>query len=383
MTMTTPYLCAAVVLLGFGLTSTAVVRGSEIPWRTDYNVARKEATEQDKPLLIDFGTENCFYCKKLDATTFRDPQIAGVLKQHFIPLRIDADREPSLAQTLRIQAYPTLLIAAPDGKILAFIEGYLEAPRLQDQLTRALQTSSTPEWMARDYQEASKAIAAGDYGRAITLLKGIGRDGKERGVQVKSRQVLLDLEQQATTQLRLAKQLQDKGQSQESVDALTALMKRYAGSQAADDAGRLLAANADRPVNREAQRASRARALLAEARQEFDSRHYFACLDRCELLASMYDETPEAREARRLSREITQNPEFLRRAADDLGERLAEMYMTLAEAHENRGETKQARVYLEKVVKACTGSAQAEAAIVKLAKLKGETTRQAEFNKME
>src|SRR5262249_48613332 len=36
-----------------------------VNWRTDYNAARKEATEKGLPLFVVVGTDNCFYCRKL------------------------------------------------------------------------------------------------------------------------------------------------------------------------------------------------------------------------------------------------------------------------------------------------------------------------------
>src|SRR5262249_1250784 len=139
------------------------VRGQDINWRRDYNAARKEATDKSLPLILDVGTENCFWCKKLDTTTFRDPTIASVLNGQLFPLRVDAEREAALADALRISTYPTLVLAAPDGKILGTLEGYMEAPRLHEHLQRVLASLSNPEWMKRDYQEASKAIASADY----------------------------------------------------------------------------------------------------------------------------------------------------------------------------------------------------------------------------
>src|SRR5262249_22755360 len=83
---------------------------AEVQWRTDYNGARKEAEEKHRPLLIDFGTQNCFWCKRLDASTFRDPTVCGPLNEKFVPLKIDAEREAQLAQALSIQSYPTVVL---------------------------------------------------------------------------------------------------------------------------------------------------------------------------------------------------------------------------------------------------------------------------------
>src|SRR5437899_3635023 len=78
-------------------------RAQEVAWRQDYPSARKEAAEKNRPLLIDFGTEHCFYCKKLDELVFHEPAVAGMLNERFIPLRIDAEREPRLAGDLHVE----------------------------------------------------------------------------------------------------------------------------------------------------------------------------------------------------------------------------------------------------------------------------------------
>ncbi len=160
----------AQTLLGLSvlLIGAAAARAQSPSWRYDYNAARREAADKKRPILLDFGTENCFWCKRLDATTFRDPTIANLINTQFIPLKIDAEREATLAQKLQISSYPTLVLAAPDGKILAVLEGYLEPAKLMPHLQAAVAAcASTPDWMTKNFQEASRAIALGENSRAI------------------------------------------------------------------------------------------------------------------------------------------------------------------------------------------------------------------------
>src|SRR5258708_3224903 len=117
----------------------APVAAEEVPWRYDYNAARKEAKDRNKPIVLDFGTANCHWCKQLDASTFRDPAVIKALTEHVIPVKIDAGKEPELAQALGINSYPTLIFAAPNGKILGQQDGHIEAAafsRLLDRLLR-------------------------------------------------------------------------------------------------------------------------------------------------------------------------------------------------------------------------------------------------------
>jgi len=128
------------------LTLTAVrpLNAQEVQWRHDYNAARREAKDKQRPIVMDFGTSNCFWCKKLDTSTFRDPGVVKQLNEQFIPVKIDAEREPGLVQTLRIHSYPTLVFAAPDGRILGSHEGFVEVARFSQRLSRALKESAPP-----------------------------------------------------------------------------------------------------------------------------------------------------------------------------------------------------------------------------------------------
>jgi tetratricopeptide (TPR) repeat protein len=377
----TTFAARALVGLATLLAAADAAPAQSVRWRTDYNAARKEAAETGRPILIDLVTENCMWCKRLEASTFRDPTILAALNDQFIPLKLDAERDPTLAQALRVQSYPTMVIAAPDGKILALLEGYMEAPRLNEYLQRAVVTAQTPDWMPRDFQEASKAVAAANYPRAVSLLKGIVEDGKERPVQAKARQVLRELEQQAAGRLAHARQMEDQGQSLEAADSLTELLRNYPGTQAAAEASSRMTALAAKPDVRDRQRSRRARELLAQAREEFRTQQFYACLERCDVLTGTFDDLPEGGEAKQLAAEIKANPEWLARACDGMQDRLGAMYLAQADAWKAKGDHRQALACLEKVTQTCPGSAQAQAALVKLNQLKGQPTQQAEFKK--
>ncbi len=126
----TAALPAVFALVCIGLTASPSDAQNPPPaftWRTDYNAARKEATERGLPLLIVVGSDNCFYCRKLEGSTLLDRRVTALLGGHFVPVKINATRQPALASALKVQGYPTTVLAAPDGKILGFLEGYEEA----------------------------------------------------------------------------------------------------------------------------------------------------------------------------------------------------------------------------------------------------------------
>jgi thioredoxin-like negative regulator of GroEL len=356
---------------GFAAPRLSAAEPKSITWRTDYNSARKEAQSKGLPLLLVVGTEECFYCRKLEANTLRDTAIASQIASNFIALKVDANREPALAKALKVQVYPTLVLAGPDGKIHNFIEGFLEADRLAEHMKRAVASSTTADWMARDFNEASKAIGAGDYPRAVSMLKGLVQEAGERPVGLKARDVLDGVERQAAGRLTRAKDLEEKGYMPEAMDALAELMKAYAGTQAAADAAGLMAGIADRPETREKQHARQARDALALAKEEFRAGRFYDCLQRCEQLTLRFADRTESKEAATLAAEIRNNPDRLAAACDQMNDKTAALYLALADSWSKKGQDKEAAACLEKVMKLSPGSRYAELAQAQLAKIQG------------
>ncbi|MBM3980450.1 MAG: DUF255 domain-containing protein [Planctomycetes bacterium] len=128
-----PFVLACAALL----VCVARAPAQDVKWRTDYAAARKEAAETGRALLLDFGTEACFWCKKMDATTLRDPKVAKVLNERFVPVKLDGNAHPRLTEALKIEGFPTLILATPDGKVIGRHAGYATVEQLTALLAKA------------------------------------------------------------------------------------------------------------------------------------------------------------------------------------------------------------------------------------------------------
>ncbi len=359
----------------------SLAAAQEVQWRHDYTAARREAEKKGRPLVLDFGTDNCHYCVKLDETTFKDPAVARMLNERFIPLKVDANRDRELTQTLQVQLFPTLILAGPDGKILNTIEGYRDAAQFHEALQRALATVANPDWMVRDHAEAVKAAGKGDTARALALLRGVLEAGKGRPVQAKAETLLRELEQQAAARLAAARQLGDAGKTTEALEALNTLTRDFAGTQTARQANELLAALSRNPDARACVRETRAKELLTRAVEDRKQQQFLACLDRCETLIAHYGDLPEAAQAVQLAAEIKDNPEWLQAVCESLSDRLGGLYLAQAETWVRRGQPQQAIACLERLIQRFPGSRQAEAAQNRLTQLRrtSDPIRQAEL----
>jgi thioredoxin-related protein len=133
------------ILACFSLAFTSrAASAQDVRWRHDYAAARKEASDTGRPLLLDFGTEACVWCRKLDATTFRDPRVVKLLNERFIPVKIDGNKEERLTASLGIDAFPTLVLVSPSGKVLARNPGYADAAQMMALLNKAPAPSAPP-----------------------------------------------------------------------------------------------------------------------------------------------------------------------------------------------------------------------------------------------
>jgi len=355
--------------------STAQAQEASVKWRTDYHAARKEAETKKLPLLIDFWRPACPPCEKMELYTFHDARILSALNEKFIPLKINGLEETQLAGHLQINSFPTIILATPDGRIACDpLVGFKEPDVLHEHLQRLIASLTPSDAMKRDFDNALKWEAGGEYARAIAALREILDGEKGRPLQKNAQELLQKIEKRAQTQLARAMELRDNGQAAEALEILTDMLRQYPGLQASKNAsdmiGKLKQDNVQLKV---AQRTKRALELLTQARDYYKSSDYVPCLDRCEILLANYGDLPEGQQAFALAAEIKNNPVWLQNAADVMTDRLGGLYLALADSYLKRGEVRRAEFYLKRVVQAFPGSRLAESAQIRLNQLQGTT----------
>ena len=81
-----------------------------------------------------------------------------------------------------------------------------------------------------------------------------------------------------------------------------------------------------------------------------------------------------------MAAEIKNNPEWLQGAADVMTDRLAGIYLALADSYLKRGEVQKAEIYLKRVIQMFPGSRLAESAQIRLTQLQASMPARTEAN---
>jgi len=109
-----------------------------VTWQPHENAAAA-ARSAGRPVLYDFTAAWCGPCHRLDAEGWGDPQIASLVNKSYLPARVvDREREdgknpPAIEELERrysVNAFPTLVVATSDGRLIAKLQGYGGRERL-------------------------------------------------------------------------------------------------------------------------------------------------------------------------------------------------------------------------------------------------------------
>src|SRR6476659_9880635 len=109
---------------------------AELEWLTDLAQAKSQAKTENKLVLMDFtGSDWCPPCKKLKKDVFSSEEFATFAKANLVLMEVDFPRakkqsaelkkaNDALSKKFDIEAYPTVVVLSPEGKLLSKDTGY-------------------------------------------------------------------------------------------------------------------------------------------------------------------------------------------------------------------------------------------------------------------
>jgi len=95
-----------------------------IQWHEFGEEAFADARAADKPVLLDIGAVWCHWCHVMDRESYDDPEVAAIVNEHYIAVKVDRDERPDIDSRYQVAVasltgqggWPLTAFLTPDGK---------------------------------------------------------------------------------------------------------------------------------------------------------------------------------------------------------------------------------------------------------------------------
>jgi len=160
-----------------------VATGAEITWERDLEVALEASAKSGKPIFMDIYADWCGPCKMMDSQTFTDSAVQARLDD-FIPVKVDADRNTSVAARYGSGAIPTFVMLDAEGLPASTTQGFHPPDAFLKWLDEAAgevktlaaskdAVKSNPDDVEAVMELSSSYLRVQQGARAVELLEGI------------------------------------------------------------------------------------------------------------------------------------------------------------------------------------------------------------------
>lgn len=145
-----------IITLSLLFSNASALFGQEINW-IQFDALEAAQAKEQKKVLVDVYTSWCGWCKRMDATTFANPEIIAYLNKNYHCVKLDGEHKnpitfkgreykfvpsgrrgyhelPAELMNGRM-SYPTLVVLKEDWSILQALPGYKSASDLLPILT--------------------------------------------------------------------------------------------------------------------------------------------------------------------------------------------------------------------------------------------------------
>ncbi|MFZ1080976.1 MAG: thioredoxin fold domain-containing protein [Candidatus Kryptoniota bacterium] len=111
--------------------------GGDLNW-VSYTDGVKQASAENKKILVDVYTDWCGWCKKMESDTYSDENIKEYLTEKYILVKLNAESDAretvhdgeatdaQLAHAFGVNGYPTTVFLGPDGTFITKATGYMK-----------------------------------------------------------------------------------------------------------------------------------------------------------------------------------------------------------------------------------------------------------------
>ena len=148
-------LSLAVIALALVPTPSGIVRAGEVAWSDWSKSTFDRARRENRILVIEVSAAWCHWCHVMERETYADPRVRERLSARFLPVKVDADARPDLAERYAEYHWPATVFLTPDARPVTALRGY-----------------RGPEDFLRILADVDAAVREGRAGPAVTAPSG-------------------------------------------------------------------------------------------------------------------------------------------------------------------------------------------------------------------
>ena len=138
----------------FILLSFSVAFAGDLKWY-DYDKGAKLAKTENKIILVDFYTDWCGWCKKMDATTYKNDKVVDYLNKYFVAVKLNPEKKSSLsykgqntnsgqlARDAGVNGFPATGFFTSNEEFLGVISGYIAPEDFIDLLSKVVESTKS------------------------------------------------------------------------------------------------------------------------------------------------------------------------------------------------------------------------------------------------
>lgn len=105
-------------------------------YQGDLSAATEQAAEENTLVFVEFYTDWCSWCRRLDSETLTNREVREELSK-LVAIRLNAEKEgKSAAERFGVESYPTMIFLDPTGDEVERITGYLPPNKFIEEVRR-------------------------------------------------------------------------------------------------------------------------------------------------------------------------------------------------------------------------------------------------------
>ncbi|MCE9552468.1 MAG: thioredoxin family protein [Planctomycetes bacterium] len=100
--------------------------GQEIQWLQSIDQARQIAGQTNRLVLVHFWSNDCQPCMRMEQSVYSRPGTAQRIQAKFVPVKVNAQQFPAVARQYEVTSWPSDVILAPNGQVVALLRCSLD-----------------------------------------------------------------------------------------------------------------------------------------------------------------------------------------------------------------------------------------------------------------